>query len=286
MKRSMIVKIIIALLFLIFFVFPFIEKTTQQFGIRKPTMRTKGKQLYDPYPDTSEAPVLEFYWDGEIDLTEITRITPYGTWEGIFDGAYEPAKEMQFYLESDKKPIYAAAAGRVILNEKKHKSVTIAYGTHYGYTYLHIVDVLPDIKPGKKVEQGQHIGYTEVKIQDENGKKEAWWEIELNYKNGDVFRTLPPYEYFSQESQKTLDNIKNAAHYGYPQSGNYEPSWTVREGCSFIKYLDVPEWWSSGIRVGYPYDGDAEEEFLESIGLGWTVGDKYGRVKGPTDVCK
>ena len=61
------------------------------------------EMLYDIYPDTNDAPVLEFFWGPpEIQLDQIDRVTPYGVWEGP-PGVWEPAVEIQFYTKNKER---------------------------------------------------------------------------------------------------------------------------------------------------------------------------------------
>ena len=193
--------ILFVLAFAIFVVVPLLKPDNP------PLQKPKTRQIYAPYPNTSDPPVLEFHWEGELGPDDIVRTTPYGVWEGWFDSGYEPAVEMQFYTRTGEKPILAVAPGTVILVEPKYKSLTIAYGTHYGVTYHHIEKIPSNINPGDTIKAGDILGYTETMFREDDRVTEAWWEIELNYKKGDVFRTLPPYKYFSKESQAKLDFI-------------------------------------------------------------------------------
>ena len=257
------------------------------------------------YPDTDEAPTLEFISASPgIDLDKIIRLGPYGVWEGweeTEDGRlYEPANEMQFYVESEKLPVYAVAPGIVGLVERnyEHQSgfITVLYGSDYSVVYHHLVDIPENIKSGKQIELGDQVGSTEIKRYTVDGNliteawwaqytnstetlTEAWWEIALNTKRDGVYRTLPPYEYFSEESKAILDSILEAAW----TKGVDETSWTVRTGCSWIQYVG-DEWPTSPSRLGdFGFKTSDSKEFLAKVG--WKEGNEKGMVLGPTDEC-
>jgi len=66
-----------------------------------------GEMLYEIYPLTDDAPVLELYWGPpDLSMDNIARFTPYGIWES----PYEPAVEMQFYTFSSHDPVYTPCA--------------------------------------------------------------------------------------------------------------------------------------------------------------------------------
>lgn len=174
------------------------DKSAQE-GAKKqePDMQRTGEKsgrLYEAYPDTDAAPVLEFFWGPpELDTGTITRVTPYGAWEDWKDSQggvlYEPAVEMQFYATAGRVPVYAAASGTVITVERGYKTdsgftsggMTASYGRNYGITYHHLVDIPDNIKPGTKIEAETLIGYGEVRPAPDNpSQTETWWEIELN----------------------------------------------------------------------------------------------------------
>jgi hypothetical protein len=239
-----------------------------------------SKKIY--YPDTSEAPVLELTWSGKLDPKSVIRIGPYGEWEGQFDYpegiAYEPANEMQFYVDTDVSDFLAVAPGIVTQKNMSNDSsglVSVQYGRKYAVTYLHIFP-RNDLRVGDKIETGDILGKMEKRIHDMHSE-ETWWEIMLTIDNDEVYRTLPPYEYFSNNSKKLLDSLLKNAQY------NDYLSWTVREGCSWIKYVGNDSWWDSG-RFQGPVEKESEQEFLDNLGLGWKKGEK-GRVIGPTDDC-
>ena len=84
----------------------------------------------DFYPDTEDAPVLEFVWNGDLQPDQVRRITPYGVWEGWFEYengiAYEPANEMQFYVDSTEPfPVLSVSKGIVVRAEEENKMVII-----------------------------------------------------------------------------------------------------------------------------------------------------------------
>ncbi len=55
------------------------------------TTPEQGDMMYQIYPLTDEAPVLELYWGPpDLSMNNIARFTPYGIWEG----PWEPATEM------------------------------------------------------------------------------------------------------------------------------------------------------------------------------------------------
>lgn len=238
------------------------------------------------YPDTSEAPVLEFFWGPpDINLSQIVRTTPYGVWEGWFEAdegiLYEPANEMQFYVASEKMPVRAVAPGIAISITRDYQGgsgfLTVLYGRNYSITYHHVIEIPDSLKEMDRIELGDTLGYTEMRPNE--GIMEAWWEIALNARRGDVYRTLPPFEYFSEESQEKLQAIIDATWYGD------ETEWTVTEGCSWIKYVGK-EWWTSSSRLGDFFgSGETTDDFLREKGLDWKEGDRYGRILGPTDSC-
>jgi len=243
------------------------------------------------FPDTDGAPVLELAWDGELDPKTATRYTPYGIWEAQIeyeDGiAYEPANEMQFYLITDKENFLAAAPGIVIQNELHGESglLTVRYGKNYSITYMHII---PDekIEPGTKIEIGDVLGKMEKRNNPTWGE-ETWWEIQITKKEGNKYRSVPPYDYFSKESKEILnaiaDNSKETNNFWIAAEGSH--GWTIIDGCSWIKYTKTPSWWASN-RFDSKNQFESQEEFLDSLGLGWRVGDKDGRIIGPTDKCQ
>lgn len=212
------------------------------------------------YPDTDQAPVLEFFWDGKLDADNIVRITPYGVLEGG-EERFEPAIEIQFYTKSFHDPVLAPAKGIITEMHEGRASLTVRYGKNYGYTMHHIVDFPEDLKKGDKVEAGDLLGYTELR----NGT--GWWEVELNVKRGNVYRTLPAYEYFSLESKNALDEILAA------QSVYSFPSWTVRKSYttdqgrvekSWIEIIGSDEWWASSQRIGYNDWDESEKDFMKA----------------------
>lgn len=219
----------------------------------------ESQMSYDVYPDTDDAPVLEFIWGTpDLDLSDIYRVTPYGVWEGG-DEFWDPAQEMQFYIKNrDHDPVYAGCEGTLIIASNEHGFVSIRYGRNYGIVYHHVVDFPGNLEPGMKIERGALLGYTEEK----DGI--SWWEVEIDVKRGDVFRTVPPIDYFSEESQQKLNDIVNASDIWYDDLWGVDRAWTVTEGDSWIPYLDEPEWWTTAMRIGYN-EGDnfeSEEDFI------------------------
>ncbi len=249
------------------------------------------------YPNTEDAPTLDLKWSGTLDPTKATRYTPYGLWESLseIDGklAYEPAPEMQFYIKTDAADFLAVAPGVVVVNEvDRTKSsgiglVTIRYGKNYSVTYFHII---PDknLKVGQKVEAGDKIGLME-KRQHEQWGKETWWEISVtkyNPKTGYV-RSSPPYDYFNTQSKAILDEIAKNSKEGI-KIGKGPNAWTITEGCSWVKYTKVPEWWVDFGRLGYKPAGainQKEEEFVKALNSNWYPVEG-GRIVGPTDQCR
>jgi len=212
------------------------------------------------YPDTDQAPILEFFWDGELTDENIVRITPYGILEGG-DQRFEPAVEIQFYTKSSHDPVLAPASGVITEMHEGRASLTVRYGKNYGYTMHHIVDFPEGLSKGDKVEPGDLLGYTELR----NGT--GWWEVELNVKRGDVYRTLPAYDYFSPEGKKALDEILAG------QDLYFFPSWTIRESYttehgyqekSWIEIIGSDEWWTSSQRIGYNDWTESEEDFMRA----------------------
>lgn len=242
------------------------------------------------YPDTQKAPVLELTWSGELDPKDATRYTPYGVWEAQMkypEGVvYEPANEMQFYVQTDEEDYLAAAPGIVTQNELHGKSglITVRYGENYAITYLHIIPA-KNLKTGTKVETGDILGKME-KMSNPTWSEETWWEIQVTKKEGNKFRTMPPYNYFSKAGKEKLNAIAAASreknHNWISAKGSN--GWTVVDGCSWIKYTKEPSWWNSN-RFTFEESAETEEEFIGSLGLGWKVGDNQGRIIGPTDKC-
>ena len=151
--------------------------------------------------------------------------------------------------------------------------------------YHHIETIPPEIKTGERVEVGDILGYTEIRgVMHDPSVSEAWWEIELNAKKGDAFRTVPPIDYFSVESREKLNSLLTDLEEWSEYTG--EKNWTITEGCSWIKYAGN-EWWVGPSRFGYYWmQGDSEGDFVKSINSSWALGDDMGRVIGPTDKCR
>lgn len=244
------------------------------------------------YPETSDAPILELTWDGKLDPKTVPRFTPYGIWEGKFNydegTAFEPANEMQFYVLTNKENFLAVAPGIVTQNELNGDSglVTVRYGENYAITYMHIV---PDssLKSGSKIETGDILGKMEKRNSPTWGE-ETWWEIQVTKKVASgVFRTMPPYQYFNDESKKILNEIsansKEVRQDYVSEAGAH--NWTIVDGCSWIKYTKEPSWWNSN-RFGLSLGNEKESDFIDSLNLGWKIADEQGRVYGPTDKCE
>ena len=226
-----------------------------------PMLFDEERMLYDIYPDTEEAPVLEFYWDGELSADNIKRITPYGVWEGP-PGIYEPAVEMQFYTKTYHDPVLAVASGTITGIESEMQSLIVRYGKNYGVTYHHIVDIPRNFSAGDKVEAGMLLGYTQ------HLNNAGWWEVELNVKRGDVFRTLPAFDYFSEESQEELMFVLNSAEQKYEYT-----SWVERGDDTWIKDLGDDEWWSSPYRLGYVVKvEEQEDDFIKANNMSFMLG--------------
>ncbi len=243
---------------------------------------------YPPYPETTEAPTLHLAWDGQVDLSNITRTTPYGVWEDWFeyeDGiAYEPAVEMQFYLITDATDFLAVAPGvliRIEVDEAKNLqknspgvgSVMVRYGRAFTVKYDHIVPD-PNLILGSHIAVGDKLGTMEKKIHEVYGE-ETWWEIEVIRDDREIHKAVqvPPYPLFDDESKATLDQIVEAAGEWSPywETENGGRSWVITGGCAWVKYFDKPEW------INQVSDTAIE---------GWHLGDDQGRVIGPTDVCR
>lgn len=217
------------------------------------------QMLYDVYPDTDDAPVLDFIWGTpDLDLNDIYRVTPYGVWEGA-EGDWEAANEMQFYMKNrDPDPVYAGCEGTLVVVSNEYTFISIRYGRNYGILYHHVVDFPDNLEPGMRIERGDLLGYTE------NRDGLTWWEVEVDVIRGDVFRTVPPIDYFSEESQQKLNDIVDASDIWPEDLWGVSRTWTVTEGDSWIPYLDEPEWWSSAMKIGYD-DGDnfeSQEDFI------------------------
>ena len=231
----------------------------------------KGEMMYQIYPDTDEAPVLELYWGPpDLAMDNIARFTPYGIWEG----PYEPANEMRFYTFSSHDPVYSPCAGTVVRIESgidqatgnRASSITIRYGRNYSVTLHHVVDIPPELKLGAKVEAKTLIGHTQKQM------NVGWWEIEVSARVGNVVRSKPPYDFFSPESKKLLDDIIPAARKN--ESSPYS-TWTVvssdilpdpehGQGSWIQDFGGATEWWSSGDRLGIKGDPDTLVDFLIS----------------------
>ena len=249
----------------------------------------KYELLYTIYPDTGDAPVLDLYWD-DLDLEDVTRTTPYGCWEGWVEcdegTAYEPANEMQFYVRTGRTPVHAVASGTVVLVEIGENNIgflTIRYGRNYSVTYHHLEHI--GLNEGGIIEAGEIVGYGEIRPDPvEPEFNETWWEIEVCAMRDDQVMTVPPYDYFSDESKKQLDDILNNTIFDWGVKGSPK-TWTVTEGCSWVKYLSAPEWPASFIRLGIETEEIPIEDFFNENGLDW-VEVEYGRVIGPTDECR
>lgn len=249
----------------------------------------KDLEQFEYYPDTTEAPVLELIWDGELDPTEAIRYTPYGVWEGWFEypegTAYEQANEMQFYMDTEATDYLAIAPGIVTQSETFGGGsglLSVQYGHNYVITYMHIFPS-DDIKIGQKIEKGDYIGQMEKRTTPD-GLEETWWEIMLTTYSDGKYRTLPPYDYFSDEGKAKMDELALNFEYGGITDEAGKITWTVDEGCSWLKY--APDgWWDSGRFFDHDPEQESHQEFLDSLGLGWQVGDLDGRIIGPTDEC-
>jgi len=246
--------------------------------------------LYTVYPDTNDAPVLDLYWD-DLDPEDVTRTTPYGCWEGWFEydqgTAYEPANEMQFYTRTGVTPIHAVCSGTVVVvytGDNNIGFLSTRYGRNYSVTYHHLEHI--GLEAGDIVEAGDIIGYCEIRPDSvEPEYNESWWEIEVDVLRDNRVMTVPPYDYFSDESKEQLDDILNSTIFGWSIGGSPK-TWTVTEGCSWIKYLSAPEWPASYDRFGIETEEIPIEVFFEANDLDWFEADEYGRVIGPTDECR
>lgn len=241
------------------------------------------------YPNTVAAPVLELTWDGELDPSAATRYTPYGVWEGQFEYAegiaYEPANEMQFYVITEVSNLLAVSPGIVTQSETFGGGVglvSVQYGQNYAVTYLHVIPK-EGLKIGQQIETGDVLGTMEKKIVNQDYGEETWWEIMLTTHQDGKFRTLPPYDYFSDDGKAKLDSLtggfREAAY--FDSDGN--SLWTISEGCSWLPY-SPDGWWDSG-RFFDQDRGETQAEFIDNLDLGWTIGDDNGRIIGPSDDC-
>ncbi|MDD4985239.1 MAG: peptidoglycan DD-metalloendopeptidase family protein [Dehalococcoidales bacterium] len=230
--------------------------------------------MYEIYPVTDAAPVLELYWGPpDLSMDNIARFTPYGIWEG----PYEPAYEMQFYTFSSHDPVYAPCAGTVVNifggldpnTGNEAGGVTIRYGRNYSVTLQHVVEIPLNIKVGSKIEAKTLVGYTQGQM------NVGWWEIEVAARVGNVIRTKPPYDFFSPGSKKRLDSILAAA---IKKESSPYTSWTVTETNmpsipaegkgSWIQDLGgKKEWWASGERMGIQGDPDSLADFFKANNL-------------------
>lgn len=230
----------------------------QSFDRRPFGSRQYGRETdYEFYPDTDKAPVLEFYFDAPL-KNNITRVTPFGVWEGSPPDKYDAATEMQFYTKSYHDVVYSPMKGIVVWMDKVWKTLSIRYGKNYGITFNHIVDIPDNIRLGTKVEEKTLLGYTEHL----NG--EGWWEIEVHAKRGDLFRSIPPIDFFSSASQQRLNNIlKETETY----TDKYT-SWTIREGEeSWIAAWGFDEIWTGNNRLGYNRQTETREDFARKKGI-------------------
>ena len=225
---------------------------------------------YPIYPDTDEAPVLEFLWGGAgLRPEDVVYVGPYGVWEGS-GGVYEnePATEIEIHTVTSHDPVYAPCPGTVTYytrREDGEEVVAIRYGRNYVIIQHHLRDVPENIRPGVKVERGTLLGYTETMP---NGA--GFWEMEMFVRRGNVFRTRPPYDYFSQESKNRLDSYLNAVLERNPGLG--VTGWTVTGEGSWTKYLPAPEWWGDPYKAGYrTRDPEDLEDFLSAHGLLWVL---------------
>ena len=241
MKKILIVLVILILLILVGFLL---------------IKAKEGKKIDETFPKDTQAPVLKLTWPEDLNPEDATRYTPYGIWENTQEyeegTAYEPANEMQFYIKSDASDYLTVAPGIVTRNETHGGStglVSIKYGDNYVITYLHIIPS-KDLKIGDKVETGDVIGKMEKATNPHQGE-ETWWEIQLSIRKDGLHRTLPPYDYFDKESQEILDKIAENSKETGPGEATEKPYWTVSEGCSWIKYTGVPEWWDSNRFNGF-----------------------------------
>jgi len=249
----------------------------------------EGDKINQIYPETTNAPILKLILPEDINPVEdVIRYTPYGIWENAIkhkDGiAYEPANEMQFYLQTEASDYLAAAPGVVTRNEAFENSVglvSIKYGENYVITYLHI---LPNknLRPGDRVELGEVIGKMQKTHNPHHGE-ETWWEIQVTIRKDGLHRTRPPYDYFDKESQEILDKMAEKSN-KFEGLALKKPYWTISDGCSWIKHTGTAEWWDSN-RFGGFVQKESEEEFIKNINPNWEVTDDKGLIIGPTDDC-
>jgi len=259
-RKLLTMKITVLFLFLIFSGCINQEKTSNN------SQNNGLEMLYDVYPDTDDAPVLELFWGPpELQLDQIDRVTPYGVWEGP-PGVWEPAVEIQFYTKNTSHdPVYAACEGTLVFISEEWNSLYVRYGRNYGIIYHHIVDFSNTLELGMKIERETLLGYTETK------NNLGWWEIELDVKRGDIFRTVPTFDYFSKESQGKLMAILNASW--WDESSGSTKSWTVTDGDTWTVYLDEPEWWAAPDHLGYIETEESEtiEDFVEAHNISWIL---------------
>ena len=71
------------------------------------------------------------------------------------------------------------------------------------------------------------------------------------------------------ESQEMLDRIAENSKEIRPGEIRKKPYWTVSEGCSWIKYTGVPEWWDSN-RFGDFLGKESEKEFIKNLNPNWS----------------
>lgn len=168
-------------------------------------------------------------------------------------------------------PFYAAWEGTIISVDRDNFVIYIRYGRNYCTIYHHILDIPEKFIVGYKVEREELIGYTDEK----NG--EGWWEIEIKIKKGNVYRSSPAIDYYSEESKQKLNDIVNASEIWYGELWGNNRTWIVTEGeGSWIKYLNESEWWESSYHLGYEQPtSDSFEDFLEENDMEWLLDHNY-----------
>lgn len=98
----------------------------------------------------------------------------------------------------------------------------------------------------------------------------------MNIKKGNVYRSSPAIDYFSEESKQKLNNIVNANEIWYGELWRNNRTWTVTGGEGSWINLNEPEWWESSNRLGYEQPtGDSLEDFLEENDMEWILDQNY-----------
>lgn len=197
------------------------------------------------YPDTDQAPQLDFIWDDENIQQEIQNIGEYGGWEGA------PNVEGELIFEyEDSQPIYAYAPGTVT-HIHDNTQITLRYGENYAVTYFHLMQIPDHLETGKKIEKGTLLGYTET-LQDDGSEGLEFWEIAVMEKDDEgLVWYLPPMQFFDEESLETLDSLREE--------------------------IDIDSWVMSADDTPGESEGEKGESFVDELGTRLPADDnKFG----------